>query len=455
MPLPAAFLQSIRTVPGFDAPAFCAVHEDGSQVTSVRINPDKITAEEAVGHFKSLDITATPIPWCDNGLHLDKRPSFTLDPLLHAGAYYVQEASSMFLWEVLRQTCTDTTGKRVLDLCAAPGGKSGLLASWFRDGLLVSNEVIKSRVHVLQENLTKWGSSQVVITNNDAADFSRLPGYFDVIVADVPCSGSGLFRRDPEAVNEWSEANVKLCSQRQQRILADVIPSLNEGGTFIYSTCSYSSQEDEEILDWIVEQFQLTSVPLQLNAEWQVVETRSEKHHATGYRFFPDKVKGEGFFIAAFRQEQPVVTVKLKEAALGMASTKEIAALQELVDVKECAVFMHHELMHLFPAAHLRDLRVLSQALYIRQAGIAAGSIKGKSLVPEHALALSNITTAFPVIALSLEASLQFLRRQEMQVDGPVGWCAVAYDVHRLGWIKKLPNRINNYYPAEWRILKS
>ena len=203
------------------------------------------------------------MPWCEYGFYLNERPVFTFDPLLHAGAYYVQEASSMFLYEVLKQTCDDTN-KKVLDLCAAPGGKSSLMSSYFKNSLLVSNEAIKQRANILYENLTKWGSANVIITNNDAADFKRLENYFDVIVVDAPCSGSGLFRKDAEAINEWSIKNVELCNQRQQRILADVYPALKQDGILIYSTCSYSKEEDEDISDWLKNNFNVDSLQLKL-----------------------------------------------------------------------------------------------------------------------------------------------------------------------------------------------
>ena len=229
MSLPIRLLDSLETVKGFHRKAFEEVHASGEQVVSVRLNPSKLSMVN--GEWSMADV-----PWCPYGRYLSERPSFTLDPLFHAGAYYVQEASSMFLWHALKETIGPDTKKKVLDLCAAPGGKSTLLASYFTDGLIIANEVIKQRAAVLVENITKWGTDQVIVTNNDPSHFQSLPGYFDVMVIDAPCSGSGLFRKDPGAVDEWSEANVQLCSQRQQRILADVLPALKEDGILIYST---------------------------------------------------------------------------------------------------------------------------------------------------------------------------------------------------------------------------
>src|SRR6187549_714421 len=243
MQLPQALLNSLEAVNGFNEEAFIKVHESGEQVTSVRVNPFK--------QFEILNLKSQ-IPWTEYGYYLETRPSFTFDPIFHAGCYYVQEASSMFLEHALKQTVDLSQPLKVLDLCAAPGGKSTHLLSLIsKESLLVGNEVIRSRANILADNIMKWGRSNVIVTNNDPRNFQRLENYFDVIVVDAPCSGSGLFRRDPEAIEEWSEQSVELCSQRQQRILADILPALKNGGVLIYSTCSYSKQEDELICDWL------------------------------------------------------------------------------------------------------------------------------------------------------------------------------------------------------------
>ena len=239
------------------------MHQSPERITSVRLQIQKIAdISEA---FPQLE--TSPVPWAASGYYLSTRPSFTFDPYFHAGAYYVQEASSMFLEEAIRQT-TDGQPLKALDLCAAPGGKSTLMQGVLHpDSVLVANEVIKTRAALLADNITRWGAANVVVTNNDPRDFARLPGYFDLMVVDVPCSGSGLFRRDPAAIAEWSQDNVILCSQRQQRILADALPALKPGGTLIYSTCSYAVEEDEQIMDWLTENFELENILLQLKPE--------------------------------------------------------------------------------------------------------------------------------------------------------------------------------------------
>ncbi|MGZ3814731.1 MAG: hypothetical protein ACXVJN_23130 [Mucilaginibacter sp.] len=237
---PQNFLNLLAGSPGFDSENFTKAHQISESPTSIRLNPFKISSIKGDSR----------VPWCNEGFYLDSRPSFTFDPLFHAGCYYVQEASSMFIDHILHYINKDSDGIKVLDLCAAPGGKSTLINSALKSNdLLVANEIIKTRVPVLTDNLTRWGTSNSIVTNNDPKDFGRLKGFFDIILVDAPCSGSGMFRKDPAAMNEWSEANVNLCHQRQERILADIYPSLKEDGYLIYSTCSYSVEENEDILD--------------------------------------------------------------------------------------------------------------------------------------------------------------------------------------------------------------
>jgi 16S rRNA C967 or C1407 C5-methylase (RsmB/RsmF family) len=282
-PIPQQLIESLKTVHGFEEAAFRHVHASGAQVTSVRINPAKWSAEALAHQLPGV----SPVPWSLYGSYLERRPSFTFDPLFHAGCYYVQEASSMFLEQALRQTTDLAQPLNVLDLCAAPGGKTTHLQSLLsEDSLLVSNEVIRSRAAVLKQNCVKWGTQNVVITNNDPQHFNRLEGFFDVVVVDAPCSGSGLFRRDEEAIEEWSPDNVQLCCGRQKRILADVFPALKEGGVLIYSTCSYSKEENEAIADWLATELQMENLTLQTEKDWHIVETTADKTNAKGYRFF-------------------------------------------------------------------------------------------------------------------------------------------------------------------------
>ncbi|MCW3087164.1 MAG: methyltransferase [Sediminibacterium sp.] len=449
MSLPPSLIASLQDVKGFDRNAFEKVHASGEQVISIRLNPLKPVALNNAWVVENM-------PWCPHGRYLSQRPSFTLDPLFHAGAYYVQEASSMFLWHVLEQTVGTGTQKRVLDLCAAPGGKSSLLATYFNDGLVVANEVIKARAAVLVENLTKWGGSNCIVTNNDPAHFQSLPGYFDVMVVDAPCSGSGLFRKDPGAVNEWSEDNVQLCSQRQQRILADVLPALKEDGILVYATCSYSAAEDEAIADWLLAGMEMESIPIPVPDDWGIIETRSSVNQAYGYRFYPDKVKGEGLFIAAFQKKAAVKYTRLKEQSLPLPSKREWQMLESFLQLPAgYTLFRQGDAVRAISTGWFSSLQVLANCLYIKKAGTEIGAIKGKDVIPSHELALSGLALdGIPFLNLTEEQALQYLRRKELIIEAPTGWTLVRYCGLPLGWIKVLPNRINNYYPAEWRILK-
>jgi NOL1/NOP2/sun family putative RNA methylase len=449
--LPPALLASLQTVKGFDEAAFVQVHQSGEQITSIRINPSK---QSEITNPKSK------IPWSSQGFYLSERPSFTLDPLFHAGAYYVQEASSMFLEEALKQMVDLSAPIHVLDLCAAPGGKSTLIQSLISaESLLVSNEVIKARVNILSENITKWGAANVIVTNNDAKDFQRLQNYFDVIVIDAPCSGSGLFRKDPSAIEEWSENNVELCSQRQQRILADVLPALKEDGVLIYSTCSYSEKEDEAVCDWLIDEFKMKSLPLTCKEEWNIVETMSEKNKAAGCRFYPDKIKGEGFFIAAFKNTGEASERKTKANQKNKPEKPTVketdSASQWLSNAAGFYFIKLNEEIIALPLFLEQQLPILQSALYIKKAGVKLGTVIRNELIPDHELALSTILAAdIPSVEVDKVTALQYLRKEEIKIEsGLKGWAIIMYQGLALGWVKILPNRINNYYPAAWRIL--
>jgi NOL1/NOP2/sun family putative RNA methylase len=449
--LPVSLIQSLQHATGFDEAGFIAVHDSPLQVTSIRFNTGKPSAIEKPGE---------KIPWASQGYYLNQRPSFTSDPLFHAGAYYVQEASSMFLEEVLQQTAGLLQPVKVLDLCAAPGGKSTLIQSLISaESLLVSNEVIKTRVNILSENISKWGAANVIVANNDPKDFQRLPDYFDIIVIDAPCSGSGLFRKDPAAIEEWSLSNVQLCSQRQQRILADVYPSLKENGILIYSTCSYSTEEDELICDWMTENLQLQSISLKVESDWGIVETESAQHKAKGYRFYPGKVKGEGFFIAAFKKNGIAVNdypQKKERHAVQPAAKNEIAVVSAwLKNAADFFFIKQNDEIIAVPGFLQQELQHIQTALYLKKAGVRLGAVIRNELIPHHELAISTIAaTSLPSVEVDIETALQYLRRQDIKINSSIkGWALIKYRDLPLGWVKILPNRINNYYPKEWRIL--
>jgi len=443
MQLPAALLKSLLGIKGFDRKPFDEVHSSGEQITSIRLNPSK------QAEFQNQK---SKIPWTEYGFYLETRPSFTFDPLFHAGCYYVQEASSMFLEQVLMQTVDLSRPLKILDLCAAPGGKSTHIQSLFSENsLLVSNEVIRSRANILKDNIIKWGCENVVVTNNDPRDFTKLENYFDVIVVDAPCSGSGLFRRAPEAIEEWSENNVQLCSQRQQRIIADVWPALKKDGILVYSTCSYSKEEDEDIVKWLLSEFQVVNRTLQIDPSWGIIESEG------CYRFWPDKVRGEGFFLACFQKKEgeKEISVKTKKKP-ELLHKKEIEIIEKWVKLQGKNFIRYQNTVYAWPEVNFSDFSFLLEQLRIVYAGVLVGELMREKLVPDHALAMSNIfADSVSRVPLSGGDAIKFLQRKNIQLNTPGrGWSLAEYDGHPIGWLNILPNRVNNYYPKELRILK-
>lgn len=443
MKLPDSLMDSLAGIKGFDREAFEKVHLLGEPITSIRINPLK--KSEIVNH-------RSKIPWTDYGYYLEQRPSFTFDPLFHAGCYYVQEASSMFLEQALKQTVDLSLPLKILDLSAAPGGKSTHIQSLLsKESLLVSNEVIRSRVNVLKDNIIKWGCHNVAVTNNDPKDFEKLENYFDVIVVDAPCSGSGLFRRDPEAINEWSPSNVALCSRRQQRILADVWPSLKKNGVLIYSTCSYSREEDEEIVEWLRSEFRAQSIELRIEDGWNIIGSEG------GYRFWPDRVNGEGFFIACIRKTDGDDGFSFKtKNKMAIINKKEKEIIEKWIGSNGFDFIKHQNTVYAWRLPLIHDFRLLLSNLKVIYSGTLLGDLINDKLIPAHALAMSDLVNEeISRVELNYGEAIEYLKKRDLRVQTKHnGWQLVNYRDHSLGWINVLPGRINNYYPKELRILK-
>jgi 16S rRNA C967 or C1407 C5-methylase (RsmB/RsmF family)/NOL1/NOP2/fmu family ribosome biogenesis protein len=395
-----------------------------------------------------------PVPWCNSGWYLESRPSFTLDPLFHAGCYYPQEASGMFLEQVFKQTSGERKDIRVLDLCGAPGGKSTHLSSLIgTDGFLVSNEVLRSRALILAENLAKWGLSNYVVTQSDPLSFSRLPGFFDMILVDAPCSGEGMFR-DPVAVNEWSEQNTAHCSVRQKRILMDVWPALRENGILIYSTCTFNPDENENNIKWLLAKQEAESVKLDVSVFKGITEIDIEGIH--GYGFYPGKIQGEGLFISVLRKKDKCGHLSGK---LTKTNVRKISR-EEKMKVTEWTTFSEEKLLKwgsdilVLPFSQ-DDLQLLSGALKIITAGTSICTLKGKDYLPAHEIAFSVRLkkNQFPSTELSLSDALSYLRRETFDVRFTErGWNLVTYNGVNLGFVNNIGNRFNNYYPVEWRI---
>ena len=446
--LPPPFESEMRATLGDDYNAFRESLESDSPV-SIRINTRKAITEAYL----------SKVPWSAFGHYLPIRPSFTLDPLFHAGAYYVQEASSMFLEQALMQHAQLDKSLRVLDLSAAPGGKSTHLLSLLKSSsLLVSNEVIRSRASILAENITKWGASNVLITNNDPSDFSALSNFFDVIVVDAPCSGEGLFRKDPDAMQQWSPDNVALCAARQKRILADIWPALKENGLLVYSTCTYNKFENEDNLQWLKNQYDAEFLEIRTENDWNILE--SSQHGIKGYRFFSHKVTGEGFFIAAVRKttasESINIRSKKKLQSLPQKITNSVSPW--LRENESLDFFQHEAFIYILQGNVVSDAELLLQHLKLVQLGTTIATTKHDKIIPEHGLAMSTLLNKQNVVTheISIHQAIQFLRRETFEMElGEKGFHLITFNDIPLGWINSLGNRFNNLYPVEWRIRMS
>jgi len=420
---------------------------DNETSTTIRINSSKYLDK----------VSLTPVSYCDTGYLVPMRPLFTIDPFFHSGVYYVQESSSMFLETAIKQLDIKTK-LTVLDLCAAPGGKSTHLASLLpEECLLVCNDVIRARAQILSLNLKKWGSSNVIVTNNDPHDFQRLAGFFDLLLVDAPCSGEGLFRRDPNSVNEWSPEKAKLCARRQQRILSDVWPALRTGGILIYSTCTFNPQENEENIEWLNEFADIEPVELKISDAWGIKVTDAGGFPC--YRFYPHKVSGEGFFMAVVRKKGSYDSAqrRIRDNPLLASKTDKIIA-RTLFDDKNLDVLRFGNSLLAFPSHQLSELLHIKNNLQIIHAGVKIGELKQKDLLPSHELALSGILnrSALPSIGLTIEDAITYLKRDDiLPVPAAKGWNLITYRDVPLGWIKNLGNRFNSAFPKEWRIRMS
>jgi 16S rRNA C967 or C1407 C5-methylase (RsmB/RsmF family)/NOL1/NOP2/fmu family ribosome biogenesis protein len=447
MLLPETFTVRMRDQLGQECPEFLQALEEVPPV-SIRLNPKKAPA---------LFPDSEKVLWHPAGRYLPERPVFTLDPAFHGGAYYVQEASSMFLREALRQTVDLSNRLRVLDLCAAPGGKTTLLASAVSDdSFVLANEVIQSRIPALRMNVEKWGYPNVFLSNHDPVAFQDLEDFFDVVLVDAPCSGEGLFRKSETAVTEWSPENLILCEARQQRILGEAMRLVRAGGVLIYSTCTFNPGENEANVNRMLQTGKFEFLPLKIPASWGVEALKS------GYQFYPHRLKGEGFFIACVRKSADDSYSK-KNRHAGRSgnwrklSVKECDFLRDWVALPQSFQFFMNPKSEIVavPITLLDDFWQMEKALSKHSHGVSVGVLKNKDLIPAHSLALSLVVSG-GVSALELEEgqALRFLKKETPGEigDAKKGWHLACHRGINLGWVKVLDDRLNNYLPKEWRI---
>ncbi len=398
MNLPQAFID--RTKPILESDFEHFVDALASEVpVSFRVNKKK----------SQSDVDYARVPWCSTGYYLPARPLFTLDPLIHAGAYYVQEASSMFLEQAIKQHVDGDV--MALDLCAAPGGKSTHLVSLLSDdSFVVSNEYVRSRSYILSENLQKWGVPNTMACNNKPVDYSNFSSLFDLILVDAPCSGEGMFRKDDGAIEEWSVQNVLVCVARQEEILTDIWASLKTGGVLVYSTCTYNREENEERVQWIMEHLGAELLEVELDEAWAVTKSNA------GYRFYPHKTKGEGFFMAVLRKTAEEAVMRIKPEKQKRKANKENIDFAKYIKNNEEYVFTElNGKMALFPQQYAERIQFLAKKLNVLHAGITLGEVKGKNFIPSAALALSNELNRELCVEedVDLQTALSFLRTRK------------------------------------------
>ena len=431
--------------------AFSAFEEPAS--VSVRYNPFK----------NAVRLEGEPVQWSPEGLLLAQRPVFTLDPCFHAGAYYVQDSSSMFVGDVFRGVLSNSVlpqdrPLRVLDLCAAPGGKTTDLAASLRKVcgdrfILVANEVMKQRAGILASNVALWGDPNVVVTSDDPKAFASFDGYFDIILADVPCSGEGMFRKDEQAREQWSEDNVALCEGRQRRIIADVWPSLADGGVLVYSTCTFNRYENDGNVKWIAEN--LGALPVFVNPESPYHGIISTDH---GFSLVPGFVSGEGQYCSALRKtgksQVPYEGRQIRSRASKDRGVQIPESVKNLFAV-DVNLRQRGETIIALPVSLSHDIAFLESSLNVIAAGCAAGTVKGKDFIPDADLALSMILVdgAYPKADVDVQTALAYLHRDVIRLDdAPKGYVLVTYQGLPLGFVKNLGNRCNNIYPQSRRI---
>ncbi len=400
---------------------------------------------------------AKRVPWAERGYYLDERPKFTLDPAIHQGRYYVQEASSMILGEIIKQlTEGENKPLRYLDACAAPGGKTTAAIDALPAGsLVVANEYVPKRANILAENISKWGYPSVVVSRGDTRRLSRLKGFFDIVAVDAPCSGEGMFRKEPEAVEQWTPALVRECAERQEEILGNVWSALAPGGYLVYSTCTFNRHENEEMVAWLVNEMGSEPITMKFPDDWCISNGINTEHPC--YRFLPHKLRGEGLFVAVLKKPEGGSRFKVKPAKQAKID-KSIEPLRSwLKNGEQYLLIKEENMISAFPLCHADVLNALKEALDIVACGTVLAEIKGKDLIPTQSLAMSTALNPdiFPQMEVDRETALNYLRREAIALpDGTArGYILLTYANYPLGFVKNLGNRANNLYPAHWRIL--
>ncbi|MBO5882065.1 MAG: rRNA cytosine-C5-methylase [Alistipes sp.] len=449
-PLPKEFVATMREALGEDAERLFAAL-DTEPAVSLRLNPAK-PAETFEGE---------PVGWCKWGRYLAERPQFTLDPLLHGGVYYVQEASSQFVAHLLANY--DMEGAKVLDMCAAPGGKTTIYSTLVgRRGLVVANDISHSRAMALADNVQRWGMGNVVVTCNEPSHIGQFSHWFDVVAVDAPCSGEGMFRKMEEARSEWSPSSPEVCAERQKEIVAEAWRALRPGGTLIYSTCTFNPTEDEGIVEWLMSEYGdevEMADRVDVADSWGVV--RSDIGAFQCFHFYPHKARGEGFFAAVARKSDGAIKRSSPKARRKLFSLPAKADVKELArwvdDAAEHTFMMVGDDIYAYNSAVAEAIVTLSENLSVVYSGVAMGRIFKQKLKPEHPLALyvGLNRDVVPMVDVELDDAVDYLRRNDISAaQFAEGINVVGYKGVPIGFVKRIGARCNNMYPKDLRIVK-
>ena len=444
----------INILPASERDALLLALETEPEV-SIRYNSKAADAQNLV--LESLDCRADGrVQWMDRAVYLDHRPQFTMDPLLHQGCYYVQEASSMFLAQALKKCVSGPV--RALDLCAAPGGKSTLLAGLLPEGsLLISNEIQRGRAQILAENMVKWGRPGVMVTCNTPKQIGESSLMFDLIAVDAPCSGEGMFRKDEVAIRDWSLKNVEMCAARQREIIEDIWPALKAGGYLIYSTCTFNRLEDEDNVRWIMDRFGAQAIDLDPDPQWNIAGSLTDDEIPV-YHFMQHRTRGEGFFLCLLRKPEGAAAGIKSRPFRGDSSKVPAECKHWLKPEGGYEFFIKNESVFALPSDLKDDMWQAGQELYALVPGIEVAVMKGRDWVPAHALAMSSALNrdAFNRVEVSRQQALAYLHCDAIRLeDAPRGVVLLTYKDIPLGFAKNIGNRANNMYPQEWRIRNS
>lgn len=457
MHLPDGFLTQFAP---YDIEAFRKLPQalEESPAVAVRMNPAKATQADV---DRAISNGAEPVEWCDMGFYLPSRPDFTLDPRLHQGVYYVQDASSMFVQHALKHLLTlCSTPVCYLDACAAPGGKTtAALAVLPCGSAVVANEFVAQRCGVLRENLTKWGYANVAVCQGSTSRFAAHPDCFDIVAADVPCSGEGMMRKDPTAIEQWSPALVEQCARLQREILDNLWTALRPRGYLIYSTCTFNRRENEEQLHYLRDRYGAVSIAIPAAESWGVVPAIDSDMAA--WRFIPGAVRGEGQFVGVVQkpasEEAPRPTRKHSDRRQKPSATKNRRVPDEIVQwVEQPEAFD----WRLTPEGEVKAiLRYDHRADFAFRPEMTVASLKGRDAIPSHALAMAVgmlRKDAFAAADLCMDDALQYLRANAITLpdSAPRGLVLLQFEGRPLGFAKNLGNRANNLYPRQWRILR-